>query len=244
MEFEPVRRQSIADDITAQIIRQILQGAIKPGERLPPERELAVTFNTNRNTLREAIRNLQTMHLVDARQGDGLRVRDFRDAGEINLLPFYLRETTDYQERAALLEDALRVRRLLLGDVCSLLAERAQKSDLAEIRKLIDSQKKRADDPEKLVRTDLDISLAMVRASGSLGYRWLFNTFAQFYREVAFALPSLWLFTSDYVDALHAIVDAAARGDARKAGSLMVEHLEASDAMILKALKSLREMLD
>jgi len=243
MAFVPVKKQSISDEITRQILRQILKGQIAPGDKLPPERELAGMFNTNRNTLREAIRNLQTLNVVEARQGDGLNVRNFREDGELNLLPHYLREAPDADELLNVLEDMLRVRRLLLADVCTLIASRATKTQLAEIRRLIALQRTQTENPEKMVRTDLLVSLALVKASGSVTSRWLFNTVARVYTEIVFQFPALWVFTPDYADAHEQIVSAAENGDGRTARAAMMQHLEKSDKAIIDAVRALASMM-
>lgn len=243
-DYSPVKKMSISDEITVQILRLILRGTLSPGERLPPERELAVRFNTNRNTLREAIRNLQTLNVVEARQGDGLKVRDYREVGELNLLPHFLRETKDLDSLVLVLEDMLRVRRLLLTDVCELIAERASEEQIEEIRSLVDRQRDQLEDPENLVQTDLEISQAMVRASASLASRWLFNTIVKIYQDIVFQFPDLWVFAADYVDSMAAVVEEASLGRGAEARKIMQAHLESSDEMILSAVRSFRDMLD
>ncbi len=243
-EYSPVKKLSISDEITVQILRLILRGTLSPGERLPPERELAVRFNTNRNTLREAIRNLQTLNVVEARQGDGLKVRDYREVGELNLLPHFLRETKDLDSLVLVLEDMLRVRRLLLTDVCELIAERASAEQIEEIRGLVDRQREQLDEPENLVQTDLEISQAMVRASASLASRWLFNTIVKIYQDIVFQFPDLWVFAPDYIDSMAAVVEEASCGRGAEARKIMQAHLEGSDEMILSAVRSFRDMLD
>ena len=243
-DFSPVKKLSIADEITVQILRLILRGTLEPGERLPPERELAVRFNTNRNTLREAIRNLQTLNVVEARQGDGLKVRDYCETGELNLLPHFLRESQDLESLVLVLEDMLRVRRLLLTDVCMLIAERASPEQIEGIRRLVHLQRGQLEDPENLVQTDLEISKAMVRASASLASRWLFNTIVKIYQDIVFQFPDLWVFSPDYVESMEAVVEEAARGRGEKAREIMQAHLESSDEMILSAVRSFRDMLD
>jgi len=244
IDFTPVKRRSISSEITAQILEQILGGLIEPGQKLPPERELAARFNTNRNTLREAIRNLQTLNVVEARQGDGLRVLDFAEAGEINLLPHFIRHAASLEARVAVLEDMLRLRRILLAEVCGLLSTSASPQELDALFALIQQQRDNRDDPEKLVRTDLEISLAMVSASGSLAYKWIFNTMAKLYREIAFQFPWLWIFTPAYVESLETIVEAARNGDGETARKVMAKHLEESDELILNAVRALADAME
>lgn len=237
----PVKKLSIADEITRQFLELILSGKFAPGERLPGERELAASFNTNRNTLREAVRNLETLNLLEARQGDGIRVKDFATDGEMNLVPHFLRYTTDDEARFAVIEDVLRLRRLLLAEVVDAISRRASSEEIEEMRRMVREQEANRDDPKKLLLADLAILQAMVSASRSLAFRWVFNTMAKLYEEVALQFPSLWVFTSDYVEALDGILQAAARRRPAEARKLMERHLVESDKLILRAVRALKE---
>jgi len=76
MQFEVINSPKIADVIINQIEQLILEGALKPGERLPPERELAQKFNVSRPSLREAITTLKSKGLLQSRRGGGSYVVD------------------------------------------------------------------------------------------------------------------------------------------------------------------------
>jgi GntR family transcriptional repressor for pyruvate dehydrogenase complex len=242
-DFLPVKRQNISDEITAQILQQILRGAFRPGERLPPERELAITFDTNRNTLREALRNLQTLRVVAARQGDGLRVLDYHEEGEINLLPHYLRHCEDNRARIVLVQDMLRLRRVLLAEVCGTMALRGSEEAHGRLAELLAQQRRNVGIPEKLIATDVEIAMTMVRASGSLAYKWIFNTMAKLFTEVASQWPMLWVYPEGYVESLAEVIAATREGDAERARQLMFDHLGRSDDIILATLRQLDSLL-
>jgi DNA-binding FadR family transcriptional regulator len=70
---------NIAVTIFKDLRRQILNGELSPGERLPGERELAAKSGTNRNTLREAVRRLEQSRLITVRHGQGVTVAGFQD---------------------------------------------------------------------------------------------------------------------------------------------------------------------
>lgn len=238
-DFLPARKRSIVDEITSRMLQQILGGEFQAGERLPAERELATRFETNRNTLREAIRNLETLNIVEVRQGDGLRVRDIYEVGEVNLLPFYLRYAGNFETASAMVRDMLRLRRTLLSEVCGLLAEGAGENRFEGLRGLVEKQRKQRTDAAKLVRTDVKIAQGLVAASGSVAYRWIFNTMAKLYQEVAYQAPLLWVFPDDYEDTLLGVLDAAEAGDGPGARGMMRKHLERVDEEILEKLKTL-----
>ncbi len=76
MQFETINPPKISDAIVSQIEQLILEGVLKPGERLPPERELAQELNVSRPSLREAITTLKSRGLLQSRRGGGNFVVD------------------------------------------------------------------------------------------------------------------------------------------------------------------------
>src|SRR5512139_3234196 len=92
MKLAPVRHSSVADQVARKLRGEILSGRLPAGSKLPGERDLARDLGTNRNTLREALRTLETLGLVRARQGDGVTVLDYRRDGELHVLPLFLTE--------------------------------------------------------------------------------------------------------------------------------------------------------
>lgn len=67
--FSPVRARRIFEEVVGQIREQIMSGQLKPGDKLPAERELAEQFNVNRNAVREALRVLEIAGTVQLRKG-------------------------------------------------------------------------------------------------------------------------------------------------------------------------------
>lgn len=76
MTYPPLRQQRLADAITERLEAMILEGSLKPGQRLPPERELAERFGVSRPSLREAIQKLAARGLLTSRQGGGTFVNE------------------------------------------------------------------------------------------------------------------------------------------------------------------------
>jgi len=238
------RRKNLSQEITESLAEEILSGKLAPGSRLLPERELAVRFGTNRNTLREAIRNLENLHLVSARQGDGMKVLDWMRQGEVTLLPWYLQHTRDLKATMEVITDFLRLRRLLMVDVCRRLADTARCEELESILGLVRKQRGHVGDPEQTIRTDLDIMVGLVRASHSMAYLWIFNTVVRLYVEAVFSFPDLWVFTPDYVESLESVVVSALHGDSAAASAGMEFHLEQSDNLILDAVRNFQTLLE
>src|SRR3982751_5577004 len=74
--FKAVRKARLHEQVAKQIERLIAKGVLKPGDRLPPARELAVNFGVGRSSVRDAIRTLEVIGIVESRQGHGTVVRD------------------------------------------------------------------------------------------------------------------------------------------------------------------------
>ncbi len=84
--LKPVARASLSDQVFAQLRDSILLGTYAPGERLPPERELCERFAVNRSSIREALKRLEHVRLIETRHGGGSTVLDFRSHGGFDLL--------------------------------------------------------------------------------------------------------------------------------------------------------------
>lgn len=119
----------ISDAIAASLERRILEGSLKPGDRLPPERELAVELGVSRPSLREAIQKLASKGMVHSRQGGGTFVTDRLEATFID--PW--REMLGAHPN--LREDLLEFRRMLEGQAAEWAAERATEADLLRLEK-------------------------------------------------------------------------------------------------------------
>lgn len=76
MRYPKIKQERLSDAIARQLERLILEGVLSPGERLPPERELAQELEVSRPSLREALQKLEAAGLLETRHGDGTFVRD------------------------------------------------------------------------------------------------------------------------------------------------------------------------
>ena len=87
MALQPVNRRSVPEHVFEQIVAEVLSGEMQPGETLPSERRLAEVLGVSRPAVREALKRLTAVGLVEVRQGDATTVRDFRRHAGLDLLP-------------------------------------------------------------------------------------------------------------------------------------------------------------
>ena len=119
--------QRLSDTIAHEFERRILDGSLKPGDRLQPERELAAELGVSRPSLREAIQKLVSKGLLHSRQGGGTHVTDRLDIGFTDPWNDMLRQHPDIQS------DLLEFRGMLECEAASLAARRATDADLRHI---------------------------------------------------------------------------------------------------------------
>lgn len=116
-------------DAAIQAIRQmIIDGELKPGDRLPPEKQLSERLGLSRNSLREAVKALTVIRVLDVRQGDGTYVTSLDPSMLLDVVAFVLDLGQDHT-----VLDSLAVRRLLEPEATALATKRLTIKDLDEI---------------------------------------------------------------------------------------------------------------
>ena len=131
--FQPPRRRRLHQDVAEQLRDAILDGRFTPGDKLPPERELAEEFQVNRTSVREAIKVLEGLGLVSVSQGDGATVRPFVEAS-FDVLPATI--FRGGRVDLAMLAELNEVMGPLLLEMGRLAIERCRPSDVEELRRL------------------------------------------------------------------------------------------------------------
>jgi GntR family transcriptional regulator, transcriptional repressor for pyruvate dehydrogenase complex len=232
---------NIAATIFRELRRQILSGQLSGGERLPGERELAQRYDTNRNTLREAVRMLEHARLVTVRHGQGVTISDFRKTGTLELLPPYLEGASDLGEVVHLLEDILPARLLVLEFATRLAARRSDREDLARLRdiaELLVAAFERGD-PVVLAHGFQRWLDALIEAGHSVAVRWIANPFLEAYRELMDRFPALWVLDPTFPKHLGELNDAIEAADEERAIEALRTYYHRVDAGVMQALTAL-----
>lgn len=127
--FREVRQNRISLDIISQIREAILNGTLKPGDRLPPEKVLVSNFGVSKHTLREALRSLEVMGFLEVRKGA---------AGGAVVLEVDMKTTRDsianflYFQNISV-RDLSEVRKFIEPHLARLAAERMTPEELDEL---------------------------------------------------------------------------------------------------------------
>ncbi len=215
------------DDAIVAIKQAILAREWRPGERLPPEKALSEQLGLSRSSLREAVKALAVLGVLDVRQGDGTYVTSLDPA----LLASNLAFLGDLHEDDSL-ADVLVTRRILEAGAVTLAATRIADEDIARLRGLIDAVDDVAD-VEGVVEHDLAFHAELARLSGNAHLAAVLEGMA----GRTFRVRVWRAITED--GALErtlrehtAIVDALARRDAGLAAATVSAHIAGVEAWL------------
>ncbi len=131
-DFTPIQRRQISGEVARQIQHLIATRRLRTGDRLPTERELSAALGVGRGAVREGLKLLAGLGIIEARQGAGSFVKEPQRLALLD--PSHL----DSAERLALLKQATETRRILDCAAVELAAATISDDDLAEIRRFLD----------------------------------------------------------------------------------------------------------
>ncbi len=151
----------VTDEAIEKIKAMIVSGELRPGARLPKEADLAERLGLSRNSLREAVKALSLIRVLDVRQGDGTYVTSL----EPNLLLDALGFVVDFHQDDTVLE-FLEVRRVLEPAAAAMAARVMSDEDIAELGAVLASL---SDDPslDELIENDLEFHRRLAAGSGN-----------------------------------------------------------------------------
>jgi DNA-binding FadR family transcriptional regulator len=173
------RVQNTSERVFVDLLEAVVAGRYAPGEKLPRQRELASDLGVTLQPLREALKRLEQMGLVEARHGDATRVRDWRAHGTLDVLAHL---------GPAVLGDILEARSLMLREMAGLAAQRR---DEPRARAIGDLARRYAHATDARVAAELDFAFftEVAEAAGNLVFLLILNAIRDVYFEHLDELP-------------------------------------------------------
>lgn len=154
-----IDRTTLSSDICRKMVTHLIRGDWQPGERIPPERELCLQLGVGRASLREALKALEIMGMIETRVGDGTYAAE---RSKFLSRPLLWAIVSSSESEA---QELIETRTLIEVELAGLAAERATTADLAEIGKYIDQLETCRADLDKVQRADIAFHLAIAHAS-------------------------------------------------------------------------------
>jgi DNA-binding FadR family transcriptional regulator len=222
------------------ILGKIVQGTYPAGLRLPAENELAAELGCGRSTVREALRHLAGLGVVESRRGSGALVLDFRREGTPGLLPWYVTAGRFDRPVGVVARELLGMRTLLASEAVRLAARYADPGALREARAVLERAPSLAHDPVAHGSNELAFFRALVMASGIWPAVWLANVFWAPMRDLHDRLAGVvGQIPADYQDQMTALLDLIEARDAERAEAHVVAWFRRVDAKLVPELEQL-----
>jgi len=182
MPYQKVTPEKLSSAVTRQIEKLILRGILRPGERLPSERDLAEKMGVSRPSLRDAVAELQGKGLLTSRAGSGIYVADvLGNAFSPSLIGLF----ADHNEAVF---DYIAFRRDLEGLAADRAARLASDTDLKVIQTIFDKMETAhaSSNPEDEARLDAEFHMAIIEASHNVVMLHMIRSMFQMLREGVF----------------------------------------------------------
>lgn len=218
--FIAIERTILSQEIAKRILNFIHDGHIQPSEKLPPERELATLLGVSRPSVREALRALQLMNIIEVRPGDGTYVSSLEPEKLAQPLEQILRLLQDVTYI-----EVLETRRILESAIAELAAERISDEYLEKLDACLEESEAVVDDPRAFAEADVALHSLIVQSTGNPLLMSLYGSIAHLgiaTRERTAYIEGVRERTLDYhkkiVQALHA-------GDQEQSREAMHAHL-------------------
>jgi len=230
-DFEAVRRDKVYEGVAKQIERLILK-KLQPGDKLPSERELAEMLRVSRSSIRDAIRSLELMGMVEPRQGAGTIVREISSESLVNPLANALKR------KGELIGELLDFRRMLEPQLASRAATRVSPDELAELEEILDRQDRKLRLGESTIGEDSEFHYAIALASGNSVVLKVLDTLMDLLRDSRERSLQVDGRPQKSLAGHRRILAALKRHDAESAKVAMRRHIEDVEEIVLKNVHS------
>ena len=222
---------ALTDEAILQIKDMIRSGALKPGDRLPPEKELSASLGLSRSSLREAVKALEILRVLDVRRGDGTYVTSL----EPQLLLESMAFAVEIHQDTSIL-DVFAVRRILEPAAAVLATSRASGEDVERLRALL-AEVDPTTSIDDLVAHDMVFHRTLSTLSGNAYLVSLIDTLSSrtLRARVWRGLTEEGAVARTLAEH-HAIVDAVAAGDAALVRARTLVHISGVEDWLRRAL--------
>ncbi|PYV14232.1 MAG: FadR family transcriptional regulator [Acidobacteria bacterium] len=218
-KFKPIDKTSLSEEIAAQIMSLVSSGDLMPGQKLPSERELCLRFEVGRSSLREALRCLTIVGVLETRVGEGTFLAMNRDKFIGKVLEW--RVATERKN----VENLMKVRLALETETAANAALNTHEQDVRKLEELLARMKASIGNPEQVAETDIAFHLGIAEASAN---QLIFDLLNLIRSQLEIGLMKVSSFPGASEIAYHEhvlILNAIRAHDAESAKALMRDHI-------------------
>jgi GntR family transcriptional regulator, transcriptional repressor for pyruvate dehydrogenase complex len=225
-DFEVIRRNKVYEEVAQQIERLILK-KLRPGDKLPSERELAEMLHVSRSSIRDAIRGLELMGMVEPRQGAGTIVREISSDSVMN--PF----SNALKRRRESVSELLDFRKMLEPPLAARAATHASADEISEMEEILQRQEAKQARGESAVPEDSEFHYSVALASGNSVVLKVLDILMDLLRDTRERSLQVEGRPQKSIAGHRRILAAIKRHDAEAAKSAMRRHIEDVEEIVL-----------
>ena len=229
-EFEAVPRTKLYQKVVKQVQDIIRDGLLRPGDMLPPERELAERLHVSRGSLREAILALESMGLVEPRHGEGTIVRDLSAAPLVNQLSVML------VQKRALVGELLEFRLMVEPTLAARAAANATEEEITHLEEILSRQQAKIDRGELAIEEDSKFHYAIAQAARNSVVLKVLDVFMDYLRDSRELSLQVEGRPQKSLNSHRRILNAIARKNPAAAEKAMRRHITTIEGLLLKKM--------
>ncbi|MEY7999963.1 FadR/GntR family transcriptional regulator [Clostridium sp. Mt-5] len=227
--FTPIKSTKVYEQVIEQIENMIVDGTLKKGDKLPSERELVEHLQVSRTSIREALRALQVMGLIESRQGEGNFIRQSFEESLFEPL------SVMFMLQGGNPEEIMDVRRLIEIETASMAAGKINEDQLKSLKKLSDAFKTSRNEQDN-VKFDKQFHYEIAQAAGNFLIINILNAMSSLMDAFLKDARSKILVNKENVEVLAkqhmGIYEALRNHDVKRASDEMKKHLDFTNAYI------------
>jgi len=229
MEFREITPVRLYESVIEQIMDLIKNNELKPGDKLPPERELAEKLSISRGSLREAFRVLESRGLIKSKPGGGRYIREIRKNGHNSTENIILS-----LEKSSILE-LLEAREMFEVKIAEITAQRATPEDIKSIENALNKMNgEEGVKDDKKTESDTEFHLAIAGASHNFVFVNIIKLHLDLLRDTREKTQQIPGRREERWREHQAILQAIKEGDSKKAGEAMLKHLRNVREVLVK----------
>jgi GntR family transcriptional repressor for pyruvate dehydrogenase complex len=226
--FEPIETSKIYMRVIDQILTLVRDGTLKPGDQLPPETQLAEQLGVSRSSVREALRALEILGVIESKTGVGSFVKGLPST---NMLSSSLHDLVEEGSPLEIIE----ARKTIEPEIASLAALRREAQDLQALKKSLKQMEQRVVRGKSTMEVDIEFHLLLAAACRNPVLADCMRLLAdrmgkRFWHDMKEESLSVGGRSETYLRHHREIFAAVEQGRSQKAEAAMLRHLEAVEA--------------
>jgi len=226
--FEPIEKNSLVVELTKRLLDYIFSGSIKVGQKLPAERHLSEALGVGRSAIREAIKALTVLGVLEVRQGDGTYLK----RTDSTLLTQVIEWGLLLGEKQTL--DLIEARKVIEIAVCRFAAERGTDQEIEELRRIMERMRT---EPANFIELDVSFHLKLAEMSRNSVLKDVLSSIQSLLRTwIKLVIESVGETEFSYRDHL-AVYEAVSRRDPEAAALAMQKHMEDATKRLMTVIQ-------